>query len=129
MNAQPDSATNAVMARIQEERRRDQFVRRVAKVAWGVTGVLVIILAVLTAAQIKTMMPVMQMPGGPGATVLVGLSLPFILVTGAVSVLGGTLATIGIFLRMRSASLEEIQLRLATLEELLTREGTPPGSR
>jgi len=37
-------------------------------------------------------------------------------------VLIATLSTIGIFLRLRTASLIEIQLRLAALEEILTRK-------
>jgi hypothetical protein len=38
---------------------------------------------------------------------------------GMLSVLIATVTTIGMFVRMRTASLHEIQLRLAALEELL----------
>ena len=44
-------------------------------------------------------------------------------VFGALGLLGGILATIGSFVRFRTASLDEIQLRLAAIEEaLLDRE-------
>ena len=36
-----------------------------------------------------------------------------------ISLLIGTLSTVGIFLRLRTASLGEVQLRLAALEEML----------
>ena len=46
------------------------------------------------------------------------------------SVLIATLATVAVFLRLRTASLSEIQLRLAALEEMLADErrgrDTPP---
>jgi hypothetical protein len=45
-----------------------------------------------------------------------------LIVLGALAVLIATLSTIGIFLRLRTASLIEIQLRLAALEEILTRK-------
>ena len=41
---------------------------------------------------------------------------------GLVSVLIATLATVAVFLRLRTASLNEIQLRLAALEEMLADE-------
>lgn len=129
MTAHPDSPTNSVLGRIEEERRRDRFVRRVAFVSWGTAGLIAAVLAILTALQIPAILPTARMAGGPGMMILVGVAMPFILFAGALSMLGGTLATIGIFMRMRSASLEEIQLRLATLEELLTRDGGPTQSR
>ena len=46
----------------------------------------------------------------------------FFIVLGVLSVLIATLSTVGMFLRQRTASLAEIQLRLAALEELLTRK-------
>jgi hypothetical protein len=51
---------------------------------------------------------------------LVGAAMPLFIVLGLLSVLIATLSTVGIFLRLRTASLAEIQLRLAALEEMLT---------
>jgi uncharacterized membrane protein len=55
-------------------------------------------------------------------------SPPFIIVLGVLSVLVGTLSTVGIFLRLRTASLVDIQLRLAALEDMLAGRRTEPGA-
>jgi hypothetical protein len=48
--------------------------------------------------------------------------LPFITVVGIFSFLVAVLSTIGMFLRFRTASLAEIQTRLAAMEKMLTSE-------
>ena len=48
--------------------------------------------------------------------------LPIVIVLMILSTLIATLSTVGIFLRLRTASLQEIQLRLAALEAMLTRD-------
>jgi hypothetical protein len=48
-----------------------------------------------------------------------GSAMPLFIVLGFLSVLIATLSTVGVFLRLRTASLTEIQLRLAALEEML----------
>ncbi len=55
-----------------------------------------------------------------------GVAMPFVIALGMLTVLIATVSTIGVFLRMRTASLHEVQLRLAVLEDLLvSRGGTP----
>ena len=49
------------------------------------------------------------------------------IVVGCFSVLVATLATIAIFLRLRTASLTEIQVRLAALEEMIAARDTERG--
>ena len=126
MPGQPEgkSATESVMDRIDEEHRRDVFIRRVAKIAWGVTVVIVLILVALTTVQMVNMAPLLrfQAGGGPAIAAILGLAMPLVFVLGALSVLVATLCTIGMFLRMRTASLQEIQLRLAALEQILMRD-------
>ena len=46
-------------------------------------------------------------------------AMPTVAVLGILSLLVATLSTVGIFLRLRTASLSEIQLRLAALEEMI----------
>lgn len=125
------TATESVMDRIDEERRRDAFIRRAAKIAWGVTVVIVLILVALTAVQMVNMAPLLrfQAGGGPAVAAIVGLAMPLIFVLGALSVLIATLFTIGMFLRMRAASLQEIQLRLAALEQILMRDENDDANR
>jgi hypothetical protein len=50
---------------------------------------------------------------------MAGAAMPGLIVLGLLSVLVATLSTIGVFLRLRTASLMEIQLRLAALEDML----------
>lgn len=56
-----------------------------------------------------------------GATIgnVLALTMPLIAVTGVLSVLIATVSTVGVFLRLRTASLAEIQVRLAALEQML----------
>ena len=119
MQAQPDSPNARVLDRIREERARDRSIRRIAKGAWITTFVVVLLWIGLTIAQIKSMMPAISMAGGPGIMIVVGLALPVLLVVLGLSVLVATLSTVATFLRMRTANFDEIQLRLASLEELL----------
>ncbi|HEY2164790.1 MAG TPA: hypothetical protein VGH04_12400, partial [Gemmatimonadaceae bacterium] len=51
--------------------------------------------------------------------------LPLVAVVGVLAVLIATLSTVGVFLRLRTASLAEIQLRLANLEEMLRAPAGP----
>lgn len=122
MQRPTDSATTQAMDRIEEERRRDRFVRRVSKIAWGATFIVTIAFVALSVSQFVGMRELTRMSGAPFSTML-GLLVPAVAAVGAVCVLIATLSTIGIFLRLRTASLQEIQLRLAALEDMLTRDG------
>lgn len=107
-----------VWATIESERRRDRFVRRISVGAWSVTFILVLLLGGIFGSQVAflTKTPLF---GGMSWMMIAGLATPFLISLGILSVLIATLATVGVFLRMRTASLLEIQLRLAALEEML----------
>jgi hypothetical protein len=49
-------------------------------------------------------------------------ALPVVTVVGVLSLLIAVLSTVGIFLRLRTASLGEIRLRLGALEDMLRQE-------
>ena len=124
MTPTTSSASEQAWAMIDQEKRRDRFLRRVNIAAWTVTFLVVAFLAVISIWQ---MIELMQSPlfGGGGlfpVSAFFGALYPLLIVLGALGVLIATLSTIGIFLRLRTASLIEIQLRLAALEELLTRK-------
>ena len=105
MTKQTVSASGKVWEAIENERRRDRLIRRVSITAWSITFFFVAILAVLVCMQV------------------VDAAMPLVIVLGLLSVLVATLSTIGIFLRLRTASLTEIQLRLAALEDMLGAQG------
>ena len=122
MTNQPASASARVWDAIESEKRRDRFLRRVSVVAWTVTLILVIVLAVMVGLQVAQMARGAMVGALPWIAVI-GAAMPLLIVLGILSVLIATLATIGMFLRMRTASLTEIQLRLAALESMLASGG------
>ena len=126
MMTQTTSASGKVWEAIEGERRRDRFLRRVTVTAWTITFVLVAIMAVLVCMQIFEMARAALLGALPWMSVI-GLAMPLVIVLGVLSVLVATLSTIGMFLRMRTASFTEIQLRLAALEDMLASRGDASG--
>jgi hypothetical protein len=60
----------------------------------------------------------------PWMTVL-GSAFPGLIILGVLSVLIATLSTVAMFFRLRTATLDEIQLRLASLEEMIVNRTAP----
>lgn len=118
MNRDIGSLNDRTWALIEVEKRRDRFLRRLSAAAWGMTLLVLVGYGILTGLQVWEMFRAQLAGMVPFATV-VGMATPFIIVLGAVCLLVATMATIGVFLRMRTASLNEIQLRLAALEEMI----------
>lgn len=118
MNTQ-DTPMSRAWSRIEAEQRSDRLFRRLTIVGWSATGFVVLLLVAFGILQIRT---AMQFFGGGAASfgAAVGGLVPVVLAVGAFCALAATLATIGLFIRMRSTSMHEIQLRLAALEDLLT---------
>ena len=126
MTNQTTSASGRAWEAIENERRRDRFVRRVSIVAWTFTFVFVAILAVLVCLQVVQLAKGAMVGAVPWVTVFAA-AMPLFIWLGLLSVLIATVSTIGIFLRLRTASLTEIQLRLAALEDMLTANGEGAG--
>lgn len=106
---------------IDADKRRDRFVRRVSIGAWSVTLVVLMVFAGIVGGQVADTMRRVDVGVAPSGAVWEAL-LPLVAVVGAISLIVAVLATVGIFLRLRTASLNEIQLRLATLEQLVTEQ-------
>ncbi|HET7024409.1 MAG TPA: hypothetical protein VFI39_04320 [Gemmatimonadales bacterium] len=109
-------------AAIDAEKRRDRFLRRLNFVAWSVVCVILLGYAVV----IGTIVVWAAKRSAAGAGSVLGalpVLLPLIQVVGLVCLLVAVLTTIAIFLRLRTANLAEIQLRLAALERMLA---SPP---
>lgn len=105
-------------ALIETERRRDRFIRKVCLTAWALTFILVVVFAAFVGAGVFEMMKAARVGAVPWMSV-VGAAMPFMAVLWTLCLLIATLSTVGVFLRMRTATLAEIQLRLAALEEML----------
>ncbi len=128
MHEAAESPMSRAWSRIEAEQRGDRLFRRLTVVGWSATGLVVVLLVGFGIAQFRFAVQFASGGAAPLGALLGGL-VPVILAVGAFCALGATLATIGLFLRMRSASLHEIQLRLAALEDLLTQSAQPRESK
>src|SRR5687767_13207965 len=103
---------------IENEKRRDRFIRRVNIACWSVTFVIGLFVAVMVGVSLVNVTRLARVGAVPWASVL-GSAMPLIDVLWKLSLLVAALSTVAIFLRLRTASLTEIQLRLAALETML----------
>lgn len=110
--------TTELWDRIEKEKSRDRTVRRVSVGAWIATGVMLIIFALIVTMDALKALEFVALGTAPMGTVVDAL-MPLIAVFGIVSLLVAVLSTVGVFFRLRTASLAEIQLRLAALEGML----------
>lgn len=106
---------------VERERRLDRLVRRICVAAWTMTFILLLGYAGLVGYQVHHTLKLLDV-GIASGTALVGMLIPVVIALGLLAVLVAALSTIGIFLRFRTASLAEIQVRLAALEGMLSRE-------
>lgn len=128
MPTSTSSPTDRAWEAIEQERRRDRLIKRVSIAAWSATFVIVLLLVIATAIQVSSMA---QFIGGGKLGLMAGFAAAqnTLIMLGALAVLIATLSTVGIFLRLRTTSLHEIQLRLAALEETLTTSAAERGPR
>jgi uncharacterized membrane protein len=118
MTTPSSSASAKVWQAIESERRRDRVLRRVSLTAWAATIFFALVLAIIVCVHVAQLARSARV-GVVTWTTVVGATVPLVIAFGLLSVLIATLSTIGIFLRLRTASLAEIQLRLAALEDLI----------
>jgi hypothetical protein len=128
MATQSRAGDEQLWAQIEREKRIDTRLRRVSIVAWACTLLFTLVFAILTGLQTaRVMVQFTRVPSDDWGTILQAAMIaqvlvPIVVVLMILSALIGTLSTVGIFLRLRTASLQEIQLRLASLEAMLTRD-------
>jgi hypothetical protein len=118
MSTEVSPASERVWQVIEREKRRDKLVRRVSVAAWSVTGGAVLVFGGVTAVEVWQIARHAAAGMVPWAVVF-GSTIPFVAVIGVLSLLVAVISTVGIFLRLRTASLSEIQMRLAGLEEMI----------
>ena len=117
-----NEGTTSAMTLVENERRRDRFIRRVNIIAWSISLSLILVIAVLVVLSISQFV-------GPAVSgdvpwmVLLGSAMPLIDVLWKLSLLVATLSTVALFVRLRTSSLVEIQIRLAALEEMIASGG------
>lgn len=114
-------------AQVEREKRIDRRVRRVTIAAWTITLMLVVVFVAVAGVQLAEVLRVRRLFVLPWSEVAQRV-FPLLVVLGLLSVLVATLGTIAVFLRLRTASLLEIQLRLAALEEILSSQADDTGT-
>ena len=117
--------TSSAMTLVENERRRDRFIRRVSIIAWSVSLFVVVLVAVMVIAQASQFISGARAGEVPWS-MLIGSMMPLVDVLWKLSLLIATLSTVAIFVRLRTASLAEIQLRLASLEEMIAAGSNKP---
>ena len=117
--------TEEIRGWMEEEQRVDRRLHLAAKLGWSTAVVAVVIYGVFRIFAVVDFLRQLEAQAIPrGAWFEAAQHLmPIVYALGALGLLGGVLATIGSFVRFRTANLAEIQLRLAAIEEaLLDRE-------
>jgi hypothetical protein len=113
------SPSDRAWAVVELEQRRDRAIRRIAIVCWAVVfGFALLYAGAYASFVIQSILeapPENRSWGGLLFSILPALGM-FMGVASTAAVI----ATVGVFLRFRSASMAEIQFRLASLEQLLT---------
>ena len=114
------SASEKTWSVIEIEKRRDRIMRRICIGAWAVTLLTVLVFAVIVGMQMAETMRRVAVGIVPRSEVMQS-AMPLVIALGLLSLMVAT--TVGVFLRFRSASLTEIQLRLAALEDMIASSG------
>jgi peptidoglycan biosynthesis protein MviN/MurJ (putative lipid II flippase) len=115
-----------IWAWIDEERRVDKKVRTFAYRAWVTTVGALVVYGVFVLIELAIVIMGLVRNDGSTREVLfriVDTLMPLVWVIGAVALIAAVLSTVGVFLRLRTASLTEIQQRLAALEAMLGKDG------
>ena len=122
MNTSIQGQKDRIWATIEAEKDRDRRIQRISRVAWTVTFLALLLVAVSVGWNTWLVL-VGAMKGNVSYTQVFRTAMPFIWVLGTVSFLIAILSTVGMFMRLRTASLAEIQLRLAAVEEMISAQG------
>jgi hypothetical protein len=109
---------NLVWEVIEKEKDRDRLLRKISAAAWIVTFLALLFTGVGIGFNVAWAIQV-YLQEEVGAGVVFREAMPFVWVMGTISLLIAVLSTVGIFLRFRTASMSEIQLRLAAVEQML----------
>lgn len=119
MNNISTNSGDQIWEQIEKEKKRDQFIRRISRISWGVTlGALVIVLITF---GVELSDYIGYYKKGVVASVDVwNVVFKMVKLVGIFGFIIAIISTVGVFLRLRTTSLMEIQQRLANLEQMVT---------
>jgi len=119
MNASTQRQKDRIRELIEAEKGRDRTLQRISTGAWILTFVALLFTAVGVGFNVWWAAEAF-LRGQVGMDVIFREAMPFVWIVGAISLLVAVLSTAGVLLRFRAASLDEIRLRLAAVEQMLT---------
>lgn len=118
MNESAKGQKERVWQLLESEKRRDRILQRIGVAAWALTLVALLFTALGIATNVWWAVQAFQ-DGQMGVSVIFREAMPLVWAVGGVSLLVAVLATVGMFLRLRAASLDEIRVRLSALEGMM----------
>ncbi|HRP06856.1 MAG TPA: hypothetical protein PLL69_00075 [Gemmatimonadales bacterium] len=121
MTVQSADPIRAAWEAIARERRVDRLIRTLCLAAWAVTLVIAGGYAWLVWTQVAHARQLFAV-GAATREEAMAAAIPLVLALGVLALLVAALSTIGVFLRFRGATMQEIQLRLAALERMVGNE-------
>lgn len=124
MTATPSVESQRTWNAIDREKGRDRLIRRICITSWSVTFALLLLLGIFVGVSTAPLVKWARIGEVAWMDVFRALT-PSLIVLGIVALLIAALSTVGIFLRMRTTTLLEVQARLAALEEMLATRPEP----
>lgn len=118
MNDMNQNQGDQVWSLIEREKKRDRMIRRISRIAWGSTLVMLLVFLSFTVIDLSRQIELYSKGVIPYASVLNAV-VPFAVILGSLSLIIAILSTVGVFLRLRTTSLMEVQQRLANLEQMI----------
>ena len=118
MTKMNEQSKDAIWEMIDREKKKDLLIKRVSKVGWIGTVVMLLVFLTLTLIDLSRMVELYG-KGLVSRESVINTIIPFAIVLGGLCLIIAILSTIGMFLRMRTTSLLEIQQRLASLEQMV----------
>lgn len=118
MSQMNETNGDQIWSLIEMEKKRDKMIRRISRVAWGFTFVMLLVFLTFTLIDLSRQMDLYSKGVIPYASVLNAV-VPFAVILGSLSLIIAILSTVGVFLRLRTTSLLEVQQRLANLEQMV----------
>ena len=113
-----ESATSRAWEVVENEKERNRLLARASVIAWSIALGVAAIYAILSVVEIVA---IAEFNVGNGVEIIdvIPLVRPMVGALGAMILVIAVLGSAALYLRMRTVSLNELQLRLAALEDVL----------
>ena len=116
-----EKTNDAVWQMIEREKKKDLLVKKISRVAWGVTLGMLLILLTLWGVELSRTLGLYNSGAVPFANVMM-IVFTMAKVLGIFAFIIAVLSTVGMFMRIRTTNLMEIQQRLTNLEQMILKE-------